>query len=80
MMVFVARSETVPAYVIDGFDALRYIHRKRQPRWARVADYNLLFRWFVGLEIDDQVWDATVYTKNRDRLLNQEWRSRSSAK
>ena len=35
-------------------------------------DYNLLFRWFVGLEIDDQVWDATVYTKNRDRLLNQE--------
>jgi transposase len=35
-------------------------------------NYNLLFRWFVGLEIDDQVWDATVYTKNRDRLLNQE--------
>jgi transposase len=35
-------------------------------------DYNLLFRWFVGLEIDDKVWDATVYTKNRDRLLNQE--------
>src|SRR5262252_10721769 len=34
--------------------------------------YNLLFRWFVGLEIDDKVWDATVYTKNRDRLLNQE--------
>jgi transposase len=35
-------------------------------------DYNLLFRWFVGLEIDDRVWDATVYTKNSDRLLNQE--------
>jgi len=35
-------------------------------------DYNLLFCWFVGLEIDDKVWDATVYTKNRDRLLNQE--------
>ena len=35
-------------------------------------DYNLLFRWFVGLEIDDKVWDPTVYTKNRDRLLNQE--------
>ena len=35
-------------------------------------DYNLLFRWFVGLEIDDRVWDATVYTKNRDRLLNQQ--------
>ena len=32
-------------------------------------DYNLLFRWFVGLGIDDRVWDATTFTKNRDRLL-----------
>ena len=32
-------------------------------------DYNLLFRWFVGLGIDDAVWDATVFCKNRDRLL-----------
>ena len=32
-------------------------------------NYNLLFRWFVGLSIDDAVWDATVFTKNRDRPL-----------
>jgi transposase len=32
-------------------------------------DYNLLFRWFVGLSIDDPVWDVTVFTKNRERLL-----------
>src|SRR5262245_62284880 len=32
-------------------------------------DYNLLFRWFVGLEMDDPVWNATVFTKNRERLL-----------
>jgi transposase len=32
-------------------------------------DYNLLFRWFVGLSMDDTVWDPTVFTKNRDRLL-----------
>jgi transposase len=32
-------------------------------------DYNLLFRWFVGLGMDDEVWDATVYTKNRERLF-----------
>jgi transposase len=31
--------------------------------------YNLLFRWFVGLSIDDAVWDVTVFTKNRERLL-----------
>src|ERR1700724_3517710 len=35
-------------------------------------DYNLLFRWFVGLNIDDPVWDATVFTKNRERLLRAE--------
>jgi transposase len=35
-------------------------------------DYNLLFRWFVGLEIDDEVWNHAVFSKNRDRLLNQE--------
>ncbi len=32
-------------------------------------DYNLLFRWFVGLNMDDTIWDATVFTKNRQRLL-----------
>src|SRR5271166_1847676 len=32
-------------------------------------DYNLLFRWFVGMNIDDAVWDVTVFTKNRERLL-----------
>lgn len=35
-------------------------------------DYNLLFRWFVGLEVDEPIWSATVFTKNRDRLLTQE--------
>ncbi len=32
-------------------------------------DYNILFRWFVGLEMDEPVWVPTVFTKNRDRLL-----------
>jgi transposase len=35
-------------------------------------DYNLLFRWFVGLELDEPIWTPTVFTTNRDRLLNQE--------
>jgi transposase len=33
-------------------------------------DYNILFRWFVGLGMDDAVWSATTFTKNRDRLLD----------
>ena len=32
-------------------------------------DYNLLFRWFVGLAMDAPIWDVTVFTKNRERLL-----------
>jgi len=31
-------------------------------------DYNLLFRWFVGLDMDDRVWDASTFSKNRERL------------
>jgi len=35
-------------------------------------NYNLLFRWFVGLELDEPVWNHAVFSKNRDRLLNQD--------
>jgi transposase len=35
-------------------------------------DYNLLFRWFVGMDMDEPIWAPTVFSKNRDRLLNQE--------
>jgi transposase len=40
------------------------------------VDFDLLFRWFVGLGVDDAVWDATTFTKNRDRLLAGEVASR----
>jgi transposase len=35
-------------------------------------NYNLLFRWFVGMEMDEPIWEHTVFSKNRERLLNQE--------
>jgi transposase len=35
-------------------------------------DYNILFRWFTGLSMDDTVWDHSTFSKNRDRLLNSE--------
>lgn len=41
-------------------------------RMMEQLDYNLLFRWFVGLEMDDAVWDVTVFTKNRNRLIEAE--------
>ena len=47
--------------------ALYSIRNERQ--LMEQLDYNLLFRWFVGLGIDDPVWSPTTFTKNRDRLL-----------
>ena len=40
-------------------------------------DYNLLYRWFVGLGVDEAVWVPTVFTKNRDRLLERTLRASS---
>jgi transposase len=50
---------------------LQAFHSVRSERQLMAQlDYNLLFRWFVGLGIEDPVWDVTVFTKNRDRLLD----------
>src|SRR3982074_248067 len=52
---------------------LQALYGKRSERLLmEELDYSLLFRWFVGLAIDDEVWDATVFSKNRDRLIEGE--------
>src|SRR5580693_3035720 len=47
--------------------ALFTIRSERQ--LMQQISYNMLFRWFIGLSMDVPVWDVTVFTKNRDRLL-----------
>ena len=52
---------------------LQYLYGFRSERiLLEQIDFNLLYRWFVGLSADDKVWDETVFSKNRDRLLNEE--------
>lgn len=51
--------------------ALLYTIRSERQLMEQL-DYNLLFRWFVGLGIDDAVWDRTVFCANRDRLLSED--------
>jgi len=52
---------------------LQYFYGIRSERLLmEQLDYNLLFRWFVGLSMDDEVWDASTFSKNRDRLLEGE--------
>ena len=49
---------------------LQVLYARRSERLLmEEMNYNLLFRWFVGLEMDDEVWDVTVFTKNRERLI-----------
>jgi transposase len=49
---------------------LQVLYGRRSERLLmEEMNYNLLFRWFVGLEMDDEVWDVTVFTKNRERLI-----------
>jgi len=49
---------------------LQVLYGRRSERLLmEEMEYNLLFRWFVGLEMDDRVWDVTVFTKNRERLV-----------
>jgi transposase len=52
---------------------LQALHSVRSERLLmEQLQYNLLFRWFVGLSLDEAVWDVTVFTKNRERLLEGE--------
>ena len=68
----VGRPSVAPEKLIRAqlLQALYSVRSERQ--LMEQLDYNLLFRWFVGLNIDDPVWDVTVFTKNRERLIEGE--------
>lgn len=68
----VGRPSIAPERLLRGL-LLQVFYSVRSERLLmEQLNYNLLFRWFVGLEIDDPVWNHAVFSKNRDRLLNQE--------
>lgn len=63
----IAPEKLLRALLLQAFYAVR-----SERQLMEQLDYNLLFRWFVGLSMDAAVWDATVYSKNRDRLIEGE--------
>jgi transposase len=66
----VGRPSIPPEYLLRAL-LLQILYSVRSERLLmEQLDYNLLFRWFVGLKADDRIWDATVFTKNRQRLLD----------
>ena len=60
----IAPEKLLRALLLQAFYTIR-----SERQLMEQLDYNLLFRWFVGLSMDAPVWDATVYSKNRDRLV-----------
>lgn len=62
----IAPEKLVRALLLQVFYSIR-----SERQLCEQLNYNLLFRWFVGLAIDDPVWNHSVFSKNRDRLLEQ---------
>ena len=60
----IAPERLLRALLLQAFYTIR-----SERQLTEQLDYNLLYRWFVGLGVDDPVWVPTVFTKNRDRLL-----------
>ena len=60
----IAPEKLLRALLLQAFYSVR-----SERQLMEQLNYNLLFRWFVGLSMDAPVWDVTVFTKNRDRLL-----------
>src|SRR5487761_2421829 len=69
VMVNAALDELSPAFakLYSAFGRPSIAPEKQLRAILEQMRYNMLFRWFVGLSIDERVWDVTVFTKNRER-------------
>ena len=63
------RPSIAPEYLLRGLLLQVFYSIRSEVLLVEQIDYNLLFRWFVGLGMDDAVWEHSVFSKNRDRLL-----------
>src|SRR5258708_1376647 len=66
------RASVAPEYVLRALLLQAFYSIRSERQLVEQIDYNLLFRWFVGLGMDEAVWNHAVFSKNRDRLLNSE--------
>jgi transposase len=63
------RSSIAPERLLRALLLMVLYSIRSERQLMEQLEYNLLYRWFVGLEMDDEVWDVTVFTKNRERLI-----------
>ena len=63
------RPSIAPEQLVRGLLLMILYSIRSERQLMEHIRYNLAYRWFVGLGMDDAVWDATVFTKNRERLM-----------
>ena len=68
----IGRPSIAPEKLLRGLLLQAFYSVRSERQLMEQLDYNLLFRWFVGLSMDAEIWDVTVFTKNRDRLIEGE--------
>ena len=66
------RPSIAPEYVLRALLLQAFYSVRSERQMVEQLEYNLLFRWFVGLSMDDAVWNHAVFSKNRERLLTSE--------
>lgn len=69
---YTGRPSIAPEYLLRAALLQIFYSIRSERLLMEQLDYNLLFRWFVGLKMDEPVWNHSVFSKNRDRLLNTE--------
>jgi transposase len=70
------RPSIAPEYVLRALLLQVFFSVRSERQLVEQINYNLLFRWFVGLGMDDAMWNHAVFSKNRDRLLTSEMAQR----
>ena len=66
------RPSIAPEYILRALLLQAFYTIRSERQLVEQIQYNLLYRWFVGLGMDDAVWNHAVFSKNRDRLLTSE--------
>src|ERR1700710_1020882 len=64
----IGRPSIPPEKLLRALQLQAFYSVRSERQLMEQLDYNLLFRWFVGLSMDAPIWDVTVFTKNRERL------------
>jgi transposase len=66
---YTGRPSIPPEHLLKATLLQAFFTIRSERQLMEQINYNILFRWFVGLSLDDQVWDASVFSKNRERLM-----------